>query len=185
MSEVFISDNHTKNYLCSIIAHSNIDILQPYILNKQKLMYSLSKFLSQQTYDIQFYDPTFPFHNKEELILFLGQSPIKITPGERRMIQDIARKIISFCKSGYDYNKSPYDNLDEVKDDCIKIQNYGDIFCVRNAVTLFNITQDKDNQLECKVSSLIHNQLQLKNQWKKMCVPTLQVKYGKFSVIFD
>ena len=99
MSEVFISDNHTKNYLCSIIAHSNIDILQPYILNKQKLMYSLSKFLSEETYDISFYDPTFPFNNKEELIHFLGEDPIKITPGERRMIQDIARKIISFCKS--------------------------------------------------------------------------------------
>ena len=166
MSEVFISDNHTKNYLCSIIAHSNIDILQPYILNKQKLMYSLSKFLSEETYDISFYDPTFPFNNKEELIHFLGEDPIKITPGERRMIQDIARRVISFCKSGYDYNKSTYNNLDEVHEDCIKIQN-------------------KDNQLECKVSSLIHNQLQLKNQWKKMCVPTLQVKYGKFFVEFD
>ena len=157
MSEVFISDNHTKNYLCSIIAHSNIDILQPYILNKQKLMYSLSKFLSEETYDISFYDPTFPFHNKDELIEFLGIDPVKST----------------------------YNNLDEVHEDCIKIQHYGDIFCVRNAIALFNITQDKDNQLECKVSSLIHNQLQLKNQWKKMCVPTLQVKYGKFFVVFD
>ena len=185
MSEVFISDNHTKNYLCSIIAHSNIDILQPYILNKQKLMYTLSKFLSDETYNIQFYDPTFPFKTKKELILFLGENPIKITPSERRMIQDIARRIISFCKSGYDYNKSTYMNIDEVEEDCIKIHTYGDIFCVRNAVALFNITQDKDNQIECKVSSLIHNQLQLKNQWKKMCVPSLQIKHGKFLVVFD
>ena len=183
--EIFISENHTKTNLAQIIQQSNIDILQPYALTKTKLLQRLSVFLCKCEYEIKFYDPSYPFCNKEEFIIYLGDNPQKLNATEKRLVQAVARKIIAFCKSGYDFNKSTYNEIEEVYQDCLKIKEHGDIFCVRNAITLFNITRDNNNQLECKVSGIIHNKLQLKNQYKKNCVPSLQVKHGNFKVPFD
>ena len=69
--------------------------------------------------------------------------------------------------------------------ECLKIQEYGDIFCVRTAITLFNITLETDKQIPCNISDIIHNKLQMKNAYRKNCTPSLQIKHGAFKVVFD
>lgn len=185
ISEIDIHPQHTKHMLCKIIQNSNMDIYQPYVLCKQKVLSILSGYLLNCDHELQFFDTTFPFNNKKEFILYLGRSPNLLTSGEKRMISDKAKSIIQFCKSGYDFNKTSFNSMDEVYTQCLKIQEYGDIFCVRTAISLFNLTLDPDKQIPCNMSSVIHNKLQIKNAYKKNCTPSLQVKYGSFKVVFD
>tara|TARA_R110000868_G_scaffold379175_3_gene644938 strand:- start:11561 stop:12133 length:573 start_codon:yes stop_codon:yes gene_type:complete len=185
ISEIDIHPQHTKHMLCKIIQNSNMDIFQPYLLCKEKVLSQLSGYLINSNHELQFFDTTFPFNNKKEFILYLGKSPNLLTSGEKRMISDKAKTVIQFCKSGYDFNKSKFQSMDEVYTQCLKIQEYGDIFCVRTAISLFNLTLDPDKQIPCNMSSIIHNKLQIKNAYKKNCTPSLQVKHGKFLVIFD
>jgi len=184
--DIHIHEGHTKCGLIDIINNSNIDILQPYLHTKEKLLTLLSVFLKECNYDLQFYS-SYPFKNKDEFIIYLGQNPCKLSGADKRRISDIAKQVIVFCKSGYNFEKCIYNNIEDVYNDCLKIKEYGDIFCVRTAVSLFNIVLEQEgrDKIELKMSALTHNRLQLKNTYKKNCVPTLQVKYGKFLVVFD
>tara|TARA_R100001463_G_scaffold16154_3_gene41982 strand:- start:753 stop:1319 length:567 start_codon:yes stop_codon:yes gene_type:complete len=181
---IFIDPTHSKQTILGIIKQSNINISQPYILTKDNLFEALKIELAHMNYNLEFYNPTFPFKNKEEFIIFLGQSKEKLSYYETQQISFIAKQIISFVKSGYDYSKSPFKEYDEVERAVLKIKEYGDIFCVRTAVKYFNLTRDYDKQIECKVSPFISSQIQLKNLWKKNSVPTLQIKTGKFKIDF-
>ena len=185
ISEIDIHPQHTKHMLCKIIQNSNMDIYQPYTLCKDKVISLLSTYLKNTNHELQFFDTTFPFNNKKVFILYLGKSPNLLTSGEKKMITDNAKKIIQFCKSGYDFNKTSFNSMDEVYNQCLKIQEYGDIFCVRTAITLFNITLETDKQIPCNISDIIHNKLQMKNAYRKNCTPSLQIKHGAFKIEFD
>jgi|9_EtaG_2_1085328.scaffolds.fasta_scaffold00298_21 hypothetical protein len=183
LETIYIHDGHTKCNIIDIITNSNIDILQPYLYSKEKLLNTLSIFLKECNYELNFYG-NHPFSNKEEFILYLGENPSKISGADKRRITDTAKQIIQFCKSGYDFNKSVYNNLDDIYTDCLKIKEYGDIFCVRTAINLFNIVLECEGQelLILKMSKYTHNKLQLKNTYKKKCIPSLQIKKGKFII---
>lgn len=182
---VFIDPWHTKTRIQYIIQHSNIDIFAPYKHNKEKLMDSLTEYLSVNKHEICFYDPSIPMKNRKDLIIYLGRAPDKLTEGEKNTIAKNAKDIIQFCKSGFDFNKSHFKTIDEVKQECIKIKNHGDIFCVRTAIKLFNVCLEPKDHIKCHLSTKIHNELQLKNIYKNKCIPSLQVKHGKFLIEFD
>lgn len=185
LQSIDIHPSHTKHSLCRIIQNSNMDIFQPYMLNKEKILNVLESYLLTTDHELKFFDPTLPFQNKKDFIIFLGEAPNKLSSAEKRLISDNAKQIIMFCKSGYDFSKTKYETFLEVHNECLKIKEYGDIFCVRTAINLFNITLPPEEQIQCKISPLLHNQLQIKNAYKKNCVPKLQVKQGKFIVEFD
>ncbi len=185
ITEIDIHPHHTKGNLVKYIQSSNMDIFQPYNLCKDRLVNDIVDYIKNKNHIITFYDNNFPFVNLKEFILFLGKSPHQYSSAEKRQISDIAKLIIQFCKSGYDFNKSRYESMKEVEDDCIKISPFGDLHCVRTAVSLFNITRGPSEQIKCKVSNSINNKIQMKNAYKKNCVPSLQVKKGKWLIVFD
>ena len=178
-NEIYIHEGHTKNNLIGFINNSNMDIYQPYLHTKDKLCVLITNYLNKCNHEINFYSPTFPFSTKKDFINFLGENPNTCSGADKRRINDIARNIIQFCKSGYDF--------DDVYDDCLKIKEHGDIFSVRTAITIFNIVikEQGGDPIEPKISPLIHNKLQLKNTFKKNCIPQFQVKHGKFRITFD
>tara|TARA_R110000796_G_scaffold223022_1_gene339290 strand:- start:152 stop:700 length:549 start_codon:yes stop_codon:yes gene_type:complete len=180
-----IDPSHSKATILSIVKQSNLNITQPYLLSKGELFGAVLSELNNMEYEIEFYNPTLPFNNKEEFILFLGQAKEKLSYYETQQISFIAKNIISFVKSGYDYNKTSYNTYGEIECDVEKIKEYGDIFCVRTAIKYFNLTRDMNNQIECKISAIIQSQLALKNIWKNKCIPTLQKKSGSFVISFS
>ena len=182
---IFIDLNHSKQNILEIIKHSNMDIAQPYLYTKESLFEVLVSYISSCNHEISFYDPQYPFSNKEEFIEWLGRAPEKLSCADKMKIHNIAKEIILYCKSGYDLNKTKYNNYDEVYEDILKIKDYGTISYVRTAVKLFNLTRDVNTQIDCKVPYFIHNQLMLKKRYKDKCVPVLQVKYGKFKIDFS
>tara|TARA_R100001369_G_scaffold3070_1_gene9956 strand:+ start:4499 stop:5074 length:576 start_codon:yes stop_codon:yes gene_type:complete len=183
-NKIYIDPSHSKANILAIVKQSNLDIIQPYNLTKENLFTTLVSQLENMTYELKFFNPSFPFCDKKEFVDYLGKSNDKLNQYEKQAISMVAKKIISFCKSGYDFNKSPYTSFDEVECDCLKIKQHGDIFCVRTAIKLFNLTKDINNQIDIKLSLTIHNQLQLKNHFKKNCVPSLQIKKGVFLMDF-
>ena len=182
--DIFIDPSHSKQTLLAIIKQSNLSITQPYLLTKEQLFEAITDEIKYGDYELEFYNPTLPFKDKDEFILFLGQTKEKLSYYETQQISFIAKNIISFVKSGYDYDKTTYNNYEEIESDAMKIKEYGDIFSVRSAIKYFNLTRDSNNQLECKISPMIQSQIQLKNMWKNKCIPTYRKKTGKFVIDF-
>ena len=183
--DIHIDPTHSKATILSIVKQSNLNITQPYLLSKAHLFQSVITELKHMEYFIEFYNPILPFKNKEDFIIFLGQTKEKLSYYETQQISFIAKNVISFVKSGYDYSKTTYNTYNEIEIDILKIKEYGDIFSVRTAIKYFNLTRDINNQIECKISAIIQSQLALKNMWKTKCVPTLQKKTGKFTITFN
>jgi len=181
---IFVDPNHSKCSLLDIIKHSNMDIHQPYLYVKESLIEILVSYLIHNTHEISFYDPHYPFSNRQEFIEWLGRAPEKLSGADKQNINIVAKEIILYCKCGYDFSKSKYKTYEEVEEAVLKIKEYGTISYVRTAVKLFNLTRDVHNQIECKVPLYIHNQIMLKKHYKDKCVPVLQVKYGKFKIDF-
>jgi len=185
MDKIYIDHTHSKQTILSIVKQSNLNITQPYLLTKENLFEALISELTHMDYNIEFYNPILPFKTKQEFIIFLGQSKEKLSYYETQQISFIAKNIISFVKSGYDYEKTTYKTYQEIENDILKIKEYGDIFSVRTAVKYFNLTRNSDNQIDCKVSPIIQSQIQLKNMWKSKCVPTYRKKTGRFIIDFS
>ena len=187
-NHIYIHEGHTKLNMIDMINNSNMDIFQPYLHSKEKLLTLLSSYLSNDNNpDIEFYSIKYPFKTKEDFIKYLGENPVKLTCAEKRQINDTAKNIISYCKSGYDLDKTKYNDFNEIYEDCIKIKEHGDIFCVRTAIALFNIAlkqQDKP-EISVKMNDITHNKIQLKNTFKKNCIPTFKITHGKFVIHFD
>ena len=185
MDYIFIDPQHSKCEILDIIKHSNMDITQPYLYTKDALFELLVSHLINSPAEILFYNPQYPFNNKKEFIEWLGKAPVKLSCADKLEVSNTAREIISYCKSGYDFSKTKFNNYEEVEEAVLKIKDYGVISYVRTAVKLFNLTRDTHNQIECKVPTYIHNQIMLKSHYKKRCRPTLQKRYGKFKIDFS
>ena len=177
-----IHESHTRSDLVNIIHNSNIVIFTPYKYPKYELIFKLEEYFKSCNHNIEFYDETFSFTNQEELESYLLLPKERLSVKERSQIHNVAKKVIAFCRSGYDYKKTPYKTYNDVEDDCLKIREYGDITAVRTAIKLFNITRDIHNQLECNVSNVKMTELELIKLFKEKSYPTLQVKHGKFTV---
>tara|TARA_R110000772_G_scaffold25718_1_gene66820 strand:- start:4923 stop:5489 length:567 start_codon:yes stop_codon:yes gene_type:complete len=182
---LFIDPSHSKCSLLDIIKHSNMDINKAYLYTKDSLLEILISHLINNDNEISFYDPHYPFNNKKEFIQWLGRAPDKLTGADKQNINIVAKEVILFCKSGYDFSKSRYNTYEEIEEALLKVKEYGTISYVRTAVKLFNLTRDIHNQIDCKVPLYIHNQIMLKKHYKDKCVPVLQVKYGSFKLDFS
>ncbi len=181
---VDIDPHHTKAEIVKIISHSNIDIVKPYDQTKTKLYELLSHYLLNCSHEIYFFIPL-PFTNREEFIVWLGQQPVKLSIAERNQITLNAKEIIAYCKSGYDLSKSKYDSYEEVESECIKIKDHGNLTCVRTCLKLFNLTRNADDRIVCKLPHQLNNQLQLKNEYHKRCIPTFRITRGKYKIDFS
>jgi len=109
----------------------------------------------------------------------LNKIPIK----KRNEVILEAKKIISFCKSNGNLNRSLFKSLDEVIELTKYISTYGDYSSVRRAVKLMNEAYDLD--IVCSMSDDTKSILDEKSKIKEYSCPTLQITREKVVVRFD
>lgn len=112
----------------------------------------------------------------------MDNSSKKLTVKEKNEIILTSKKLISFCKSGCNFNRSLFNDYDEVISECNRIAEYGDISSVRRACKLINENLHED--IEPKLSDEKKKELEVKENIKKFSNPTLQIKRGKIIVEF-
>ena len=87
-------------------------------------------------------------------------------PQQKKIIVNIARKIIKFGKNHFIFNFSEYNNFEEIKSDCIQIYQYGYLSSVRKAIKYYNyLDLDHINYLNCDNSN--NNKKDIKYNMKK------------------
>ena len=94
-----------------------------------------------------------------------------------------AQQIISLHKNGYIFERSEYENKEEVINEAILISNYGDISSVRRAVRFIN--EKYSLSINCKLSNDMEKKLNHKNKLKQQSVKSFHMKHGKVIVSFD
>ena len=157
-----IHESYGKKDLVKIINENNIDI--DIKLSKKKLINELEKL------------------NEIPEILFNENINKNISIKEKNDIILKSKMIISFCNNGCDYNRSFFDNKEQILEALESISKYGDISSVRRATRLIN--ESFGLSLECEISEDIKLFLDTKKKIKKLSTPSLQVKWGTFKVDF-
>ena len=142
-----IHESYGKKDLVKIINENNIDI--DIKLSKKKLINELEKL------------------NEIPEILFNENINKNISIKEKNDIILKSKMIISFCNNGCDYNRSFFDNKQQILEALESISKHGDI-----------------SSLECEISEDIKLFLDTKKQIKKLSTPSLQVKWGTFKLDF-
>ena len=98
---------------------------------------------------------------------------------------ELAKYIIMYCKNGFYLSHSPFLDWDEMIVKAKQISQYGDIPSVRRAIELLNKDPKLNEKIEVMMSSRCKKQLERKKRQKQQYYGGLQVKQGKFVVLFD
>ena len=170
-----IHESYGKKDLVKIINENNIDI--DIKLSKKKLIDELDKL--NEIPEILFKENINKnISIKEKNDIILKSKMINKFSGA----SNSGKMIISFCNNGCDYNRSFFNNKEQVIETLESISKYGDISSVRRATRLIN--EIFGLSLECEISEDIKLFLDTKKQIKKLSTPSLQVKLGAFKVYF-
>jgi hypothetical protein len=110
------------------------------------------------------------------------ESDKKISVKEKNDIILTAKKIISFCKSNCNIKNGLFSSLEEAISETERISQFGDISSVRRACRLFY--QNTGNEIKPVISKEKQQELDLKNDIKRLSNPTLQITKGKIFVEF-
>ena len=122
-------------------------------------------------------------HKIEELYFLEEENKItRLSVKEKNEILACAKKIISFCKNGYNIERSLYNDYYEILCEVKNISKYGDISSVRRALKLFNLRHEPP--VEIIISDNIKIQLEQKKLLKELSIPVLQFRQGTFLIEF-
>ena len=110
-------------------------------------------------------------------------SQTKISVKQKNEIILTSKKLISFCRSGCNLNRSHFNDLDDVISECERVSKFGDISSVRRACKM--ITENyPNNKIVAELSEEKREELQTKEDIKKFSNPTLQIKRGPIYIEF-
>ena len=169
---MIIHDSYNKKDLIHIIEvySLGIDIVYKYY-DKKEIKQMIEDYINN--YEI------------EELYHLEEENKIKrLKVKEKDEILSSAKKIISFCKNGYNIKRSLYQNYFDLLKDAKIIAEYGDIPSVRRAIKLLNLKQEP--KINMIISDNIKSQLKQKELLKEMSIPVLQINNDKNILIsFD
>ena len=165
-----IHTSYNKKDLCHIIETFSLGIDYDHKINnrddiRRKLQDYINKYEIEELY----------FLNEENKIT-------RLSVKEKNEILASAKKIISFCKNGYNIERSLYKDYYEILCEVKNIAKYGDISSVRRALKLFNIRHEPS--VEIFISENIKLQLEQKKLLKKLSIPVLQCRQGTFLIEF-
>ena len=167
---MFIHNSYNKKDLIHIIETYSlgIDIVYKYY-DKNEIKELIQNYIND-------YEMIELYHLEEE-------NKIKrLKVKEKDEILSSAKKIISFCKNGYNIKRSLYQNYFGLLTDAKLIA--GDIPSVRRAIKLLNIKQEP--KIDVTISDNIKSQLEQKKLLKQMSVPVLQINNdNKILINFD
>lgn len=163
-----IHESYSKKDLVKIIKQKKIpnDVIDLKLTRYEivKLLYNV-----WNQYDLSFLEE----ENKNK--------PLSIKEKNEIIIK--AQQIISLHKNGFNFDKSQFNNNEEVIDEIKNISKYGDISSVRRAIKFVN--EHYNLSFKPILSFEVKTRLNKKETIKKNSIQTYQLKKGKFLITFD
>ena len=166
---MIIHNSYNKNELLNIIDTLALGVIVQKKDTKQTIKILLQDYINE-------------FHIEELYCLSNENKMKKLSVKEKNEILSSAKKIISFCKNGYNVDRSLYKNYYELLCDAKIIAEYGDISSVRRAINLLNKVAEPN--IEIIISEHIKHQLEEKDLLKKLSVPIFKKRNGNFRIEF-
>ena len=127
-------------------------------------------------------------NNKDELKEYLeNQNQDKaLSVNQRNKIMRKSKRIINYCKGGYNLIKSSFCSMSDLLDQANDVAMHGNIPTCRRAIKLLNMDIKIPYKIEVKMSNKIKRELELKKQLSLMYgTNCLIVKKGKVMVVFE
>jgi len=163
-----IHSSHSKKDLINFILINDLNIINYENKNKRQL----SNILEEHDYPSEVDYSTLTEPNQLKSLSVKEKNDLMIK----------AKQIISYCKNGYNIDRSLYNTFNDLLLDANIIKEYGDIPSCRRAIKLLN--QHINIKLNIKLSLEIKEKLEQKKQIKELAIPQLIVKWGKFKIDF-
>ena len=180
-----IHPSHSRKDLIEICEVFNIEIEDIY--DQPKI--SLVTLLESELEGMDYIEPEYEFYfieNLQELKRYLlepNQSK-NITIATKEIVMKDARKLISYCKSGYDIYPH-FKSKEEVYETGKIVAEHCDISTCRRAIKLLNEDRSMPDKIEPIISNRMRKQLERKEQIKKTTRGQFRSRTGKFLVEFS
>tara|TARA_R110002126_G_scaffold234421_4_gene378435 strand:+ start:2119 stop:2667 length:549 start_codon:yes stop_codon:yes gene_type:complete len=182
---MFIHKSHSKKDLINIIKKLNINIPNPQKYKKVEI----SALLDNKINMIDSIEPCeeLCIYNMIDLKMFLENcNPKKLlTIKERNNIILICKRVKHYCINNYNIEVTDYEDNNELYNEAIYINRYGDIPSVRKTIKLLMNDPVKLCDLNPIISPIIMRELKKKELYKKVVINKLKVNYGKYYVDFN
>lgn len=168
---MFINNSYNKKDLLHIIEKHELGIdYDAKIHDKKQIKLLLEEYINE--------------YNIIELHYLKDENKLsRLKVKEKNEILASAKKIISFCKNGYNIKRSLYPNYYELLNEAKYIANYGDISSVRRAIKLLNLRHEPP--IHINISGKVEELLKQKEILKNLSVPVWGVSKGKYKLSFD
>lgn len=183
---MLIHKTHSKKELIDIVEFFNFPIEEYEELNKENLILGIIKTIDLIPEIIPDYDFLL-INNKDELKEYLAEpnQDKTISVKEKTKVMRKAKRIINYCKNGYDIYKSSFIDITELLDNANYIAEHGNIPTCRRAIKMLNDDVKIPYNIELKMTKKCKRELEIKKQLKLMQTGALQIKKGRFTVRFD
>tara|TARA_R110000796_G_scaffold81332_1_gene179210 strand:- start:956 stop:1462 length:507 start_codon:yes stop_codon:yes gene_type:complete len=168
---MLIHNSYNKKDLIYIINQNNIKISSTKNTSKKEIKKALEKYINEN--ELENYN-----------FLECENNVKRLTVKQKDEILLSAKKIIAFCKNGWNLERSLFTNILNVIDEGKKIANFGDIPSVRRAIKMLNLKLEP--KIEIIISENISKNIEDKKLLKSMSIPTFQVNRKEgFWLSFD
>jgi hypothetical protein len=182
-----IHKSHSKKELIEIADFFRFPIDDLEELSKPDLIMKMKEAWDKVPEIIPDYDILL-VNNKDELKEYLqNQNQDKaLSVNQRNKIMRKSKRIINYCKGGYNLIKSSFCSMSDLLDQANDVAMHGNIPTCRRAIRLLNMDIKIPYTIEVKMSNKIKRELELKKQLSLMYgTQGLIVKKGKVIVEFD
>ena len=183
---MMIHKTHSKKELIDIVEFFHIPIDEYDELNKENLIIEIIKNIDRIPEIIPDYDFLL-INNKDELKKYLSEAnqDKTLSVKEKTKIMRKAKRIINYCKNGYDIYKSSFIDITELLDVANDIAEHGNIPTCRRSINMLNDDIKIPYKIEIKMTKKCKRELEIKKQLKLMNGGALQIKTGKYLINFD
>lgn len=181
--------SHSKKDLIEVIELFNLNIDNYDELNKKELIKEIELHINEIDHSfIPNYD-ILPLNNKEELIDYLAQPNENkmITIKDKNKLMLKAKKILCYCKNGYDLDRSFFNTLGHLLDEANDVARHGQIPTCRRAIRELNKDSKITHKIQIILPPKVKRELDIKLQTKLILggSSSLKVESGKFIVVFE
>tara|TARA_R100000963_G_scaffold34932_1_gene30265 strand:- start:3810 stop:4364 length:555 start_codon:yes stop_codon:yes gene_type:complete len=184
---MIIHKSHSKKELLEIVEYFHFPIDNSEEMNKDQLTSKMILVFNDIPEIIPDYDILL-VNNKDELRRHLinKNQDKSLSIRERNKIMRKAKRIIAYCKNGYDITKSSFCSLNSLLDEANEVAENGNIPTCRRAIKLLNMDIKINYVINLKISKKIQRELDIKKQYEIMNGTSgLMIKREKVIVKFD
>lgn len=162
-----INDFFTKKHFLEIIEKESIELKSPSLCSKKDLKDFLQHYIVDRKLTYKYKYLTF-IENKN------------LNSNDKNNVMLIAKQINSFISNGYDFERSFYNNIDEIILDAEKIKHYTSYSSIGKAVRNLNVYL----QLQKKEKINYEKTFDIKEEIKRNSINKFKHKTGEFVVDF-